>query len=109
MDSKTIEAQKIFGETFANTLSKFSAVFTFWQISRLGVPNAQESLTTQIAEFITDLFIDPKHVNFFTDQSKAIEILKDSGGIEGYASQLAQKQISNYLFTADSASIVFGQ
>ena len=86
MIPETSEAEEIFSNTFANSIRKFSAIFSFWRISRLGVPNVYTTIFNEAKDFNKDLFTNIVNAKFFHDQQAAFEFLEPLGGIEGCSS-----------------------
>ena len=107
MIPETSEAEEIFSNTFANSIRKFSAIFSFWRISRLGVPNVYTTIFNEAKDFNKDLFTNIVNAKFFHDQQAAFEFLEPLGGIENFSSEMARSEINTFLFTVDAASIIF--
>ena len=107
MIPETSEAEEIFSNTFANSIRKFSAIFSFWRISRLGVPSVYTTIFNEAKDFNKDLFTNIVNAKFFHDQQAAFELLEPLGGIEGVSSEMARSEIYTFLFTANAASIIF--
>ena len=81
---KTSKAEEIFSNTFIKTIRKFSAIFSFWRISRLGIPGVHITIFNEVKNFNKDLFTNIVNAKFFHDQKAALEFLEPLGGIEGF-------------------------
>lgn len=98
------EPEKLFTETFTSCNSRFAVIFSFREISHLGLPTATLHIYDRYLQFADELFNDPEHEKLFIDKQKAYETL---GGVEALGGKMAQDQIKNYKASVDAASIIF--
>ena len=98
------EANNLFTESFSSCNSRFAAIFSFREISLLGLPYATTHIYDQSLQYANELFNDPQHDNLFTDKQGLID---EIGGIEGLGAQMTQDQTKAYTASVDAASLVF--
>lgn len=98
------EAEILFSNTFMACNSRFAVIFSFREISRLGLPVATLQIYDQYLQFSYELFNDPKNDKFFIDKQGALNSI---GGVEALGSKMAQDQLKNYKASVDAASLIF--
>ena len=98
------EAEKKFTETFISCNSRFTVIFSFREISRLGLPTATPHIYDRYLEFADELFNDPQNEKLFKDKQKAHEAV---GGVEALGTKMAQDLVGNYKASVDAASLIF--
>lgn len=100
----TNQVEKLFTQTFFASNARFSSVFSFREVAKIGLEKGLGEITMRERQGAISFFTNPENDHLFTDKSKALEAF---GGIDGFVNRNLQTKVQGFQAAVDAASLVF--